>query len=133
MSKPSLSSLRDSRSSPRFPTKVQAVLRVGHERVPIVIGDISRTGAMVCGALLPSRGQRVALVARGLEVKATVVWSGHDSCGLSFHAAVDPLAVVRENLAQFAWLQRRKSDPPEAAVGDRIAPFASALLNRRPG
>jgi hypothetical protein len=108
--------LRDSRDSPRFPTKVQAILRVGDERVPIVIGDISRTGAMICGAFLPPRGRRVALVARGLEVTATVVWSGHDSCGLSFHAAVDPLAVVRENLAQFAWLQRRKADPPEAAV-----------------
>jgi hypothetical protein len=116
VNKQSLTSLRDARSAPRFPTKMEAVLRVGQERVPIVIGDISRTGALVCGPMLPIRGQRVALVARGLEVTATVVWSGNESCGLSFHAAVDPLAVVRENLAQFAWLKRRKTDPPEPTI-----------------
>jgi hypothetical protein len=111
-----LTSLRDSRSAPRFPTKLEAILRVGQNRVPIVIGDISSTGAMVCGAMLPLRGQRVALVARGLEVRATVVWSDDQSCGLSFHAPVNPLAVVRENLAQFAWLKQRKTDPPEPAT-----------------
>jgi hypothetical protein len=116
VNKPSLISLRDSRSAPRFPTKLEAVLRVGQDRVPIVIGDISRTGALVCGPMLPVRGQRVALVAQGLEVKATVVWSGDQSCGLSFHAAVDPLAVVRENLAQFAWLKQRKTDPPDPGM-----------------
>lgn len=109
MTKPSLSSLRDSRNAPRYPTKLQAVLRVGRERVPIVIGDISRTGAMICGPILPPRGQRVALVARGLDVAATVVWSEEESCGLSFHDAIDPLAVVRDNLTQFAWLKQRKT------------------------
>jgi hypothetical protein len=94
------------------------MLRVGQQRMPIVIGDISRTGAMICGAMLPIRGQRVALVAQGLEVNATVVWSGIDSCGLSFHAAVDPLAVVRENLEQFAWLKQRKADPPEPTISE---------------
>jgi hypothetical protein len=108
--------LRDSRSAPRFPTKLDAILRVGRERVPIVIGDISRTGAMICGPMLPLRGQRVALVARGLEVNATVVWSDDQSCGLSFHDAVDPLAVVRENLAQFAWLKQRKGDPRDPGI-----------------
>ena len=110
MTKPSLTSLRDSRSALRFPTKLEAVLRIGRERMPIVIGDLSRTGALVCGPMLPLRGQRVALVARGLEVSATVVWSAEDSCGLSFHDPIDPLAVVRDNVAQFAWL-KRTADP----------------------
>ena len=82
--------------------------------MPIVIGDLSRTGAMICGPMLPLRGQRVALVARGLEVAATVVWSAEESCGLSFHAPIDPLAVVRDNLAQFAWLKHRKTEPSSA-------------------
>jgi hypothetical protein len=116
VNKQNLASLRDSRNAPRFPTKVEAVLRIGHRRVPIVIGDISRTGAMIYGVRLPPRGERVALLAEGLEVRATIVWSGKDSCGLSFHAAVDPLAVVRENLAQFAWLKQRKSDPADTAA-----------------
>jgi hypothetical protein len=110
LSKPSLTSLRDSRNAPRFPTKLDAVLRVGRERLPIVIGDLSRTGALICGPMLPLRGQRVALVARGLDVSATVVWSAEESCGLSFHDAIDPLAVVRDNVAQFAWLKQRKDE-----------------------
>lgn len=118
MNKPSLSSLRDARNAPRFPTKFEAILRVGHVRMPIVIGDLSRTGAMVCGPMLPLRGQRVALVARGLEVAATVVWSDEDSCGLSFHEAIDPLAVVRDNLVQFAWLKQRKPEPPAQNLPD---------------
>ena len=111
LSKPSLTSLRDARCAPRYPTKLEAILRVGHERMPILIGDLSRNGALIYGPMLPLRGQRVVLAASGLEVTATVVWSSEESCGLSFHTAIDPLAVVRENLAQFAWLKQRKAEP----------------------
>ena len=116
MTKPSLTSLRDSRRSPRFPTKLEAVLRIGRRRMPIIIADLSRTGALICGAMLPPRGERVALLAQGLDVTATVVWHREQSCGLSFHAPIDPLAVVRENLVQFAWLKQRRTDPPAAVI-----------------
>jgi hypothetical protein len=116
VTKPSLTSLRNARRAPRFPTKLEAILRVGRRRMPITIGDISRTGAMISGRHLPPCGERVALLAEGLEVLATVVWREDESCGLDFHDAVDPLAVVRQNLAQFAWLKQRRTDPPESAV-----------------
>jgi hypothetical protein len=113
MTNQELTSLRDGRRAPRFPTKLKALLRFGHRRVPIVIADISRTGAMVFGAKLPPRGARVMLLAQGLEVVATIIWSDSESCGLNFHGTVDPLAIVRDNMAQFAWLKRRPSEPSE--------------------
>ena len=111
VTKPNLTSLRDERRAPRFPTRLKAVLRIGQQRLPIVIGDISRTGAMILGAGLPGKGERVALIAQGLEATATVMWQDEVGCGLNFHNTVDPLAIVRDNLAQFAWLKRRPSEP----------------------
>lgn len=116
MTKSNLTSPRDERRAPRFPTKLKAVLRIGQRRLPVIIGDISRTGAMLLGARLPRKGERVALIAQGLEVAATVMWQDEVGCGLNFHAMVDPLAVVRDNLAQFAWLKRPPNEPSAPAA-----------------
>ncbi len=116
VTKPSLTSLRDARRAPRFPTKLKAVLHIGRQRLPIVIGDISRTGALILGSGMPPKGQRVALIAQGLEVTGTVMWRDEAGCGVDFHEMVDPLAIVRDNLVQFAWLKRRPSEPPERAT-----------------
>jgi hypothetical protein len=108
-----LAAARDARLASRFPTRIKAALHAGHRRLPIVIDDISKTGAMISGGVLPTRGERVWLLADGLKVDATVMWHSGTSCGLSFHAPVDPLAVVRENHEQFAWMRRKPQAPGE--------------------
>jgi hypothetical protein len=116
VTKQTLSSLRDARRATRFPTKLDAILRIGQRRVSVVIADISRTGAMICGEEMPKQGERVTLCAKGLEANATVMWADEGSCGVNFHDLVEPLAVVRENLSEFAWLKRRRNEPGK--IGD---------------
>lgn len=89
--------LQTARRDLRYPTKFAGTVTVDRKIQSIEIADISCVGACLRGSNLPKRGQEVVLRATGLEVVATVVWSDDRSCGLNFHKAIAPLAIVRKN------------------------------------
>lgn len=84
---------REHRYTARFP----GTIIIDRKSLAIEIADISCVGACVRGADLPKRGEEIVLLAEGLEVVGTVVWSDGASCGINFHKAIAPLAVVRSN------------------------------------
>ena len=92
--------VRDARKSQRFPTNFAGELRMGRQRYPVTVSDLSCEGAFLRGDQIPARGSEVILIARALEVVATVAWSKADACGLHFHRPVFPLEVVRQNAVE---------------------------------
>jgi hypothetical protein len=82
---------------PRYGADVDASLLWEGVSQPVTIRNISVYGALIIGAWLPAVGQRVTLIAQGLEVCGTVIWEGPDRCGLLLSRAVDPLAIIAES------------------------------------
>jgi hypothetical protein len=64
--------------------------------------DISRTGACLCGGILPSIGERVALKAGNMHLFADAVWLQGNRCGIEFEA---PLTV--HEVKELAWLGKQ--------------------------
>lgn len=92
---------------------------------PVRVRNLSPTGAMVEGAVLPTPGGRVRLCRGSLEVSAKVVWCKDGAAGLRFESAV----TVAD------WLPRGRAAAPqqrideafhqarvEASVGSPLAP-----------
>jgi hypothetical protein len=80
----------------RYVAEVDATLLWNGVSQPVTIRNISIYGALLIGAWLPPIGQRVTLIAQGLEVCGTVIWEGSDRCGLLLSRAVDPIAIIGE-------------------------------------
>lgn len=96
----------DLRKSQRYPTRIDGTAVLHGLRYPIVIADISTEGAMVRGLPLLAPGLKLVLQARALEVVAVVVRSTARGVGVRFQCAVNPLAVVRENVAGLEHLRK---------------------------
>lgn len=84
------------RRESRLAAEVGAMLHWDGISQPVTIRNISIYGALIVGAWLPTIGERVTLIADGLEVCGTVIWEGADRCGLLLSHAIDPLAVIAE-------------------------------------
>lgn len=95
--------LRARRKDIRYPTNFTASLQQGSSHTSVAVRDISSNGMLIDGILLPVVGTRVKVIAAGLEVAALVVWKGDDQCGLLLNRAINPLAVVRDNVTSFSW------------------------------
>jgi hypothetical protein len=95
----------DARQYQRFPTHFEATLVIGDQSMFVWVADISRAGAMIRAANLPATGTLARLVARALDVTATVAWRGEAECGLNFRAPVDPLHIVRQNVRDMAYFR----------------------------
>lgn len=85
------------RRESRFAADVGATLHWDGISQPVTICNISIYGALIAGAWLPPIGERVTLIADGLEVCGTVIWEGPDRCGLLLSRAIDPVAVIAES------------------------------------
>jgi hypothetical protein len=85
----------DPRVDPRTNMFIGAVIREAGLSLPVKIRNMSVTGALVEGAVLPKEGAEVQLVRGSLAVHATVAWCARGRCGLRFSA----LASVRDWLA----------------------------------
>ena len=95
----------DARQHQRFPTHFEATLVVDGQSMFVWVADISRAGAMIRAANLPPTRTHARLVARVLDVTATIAWRGEAECGLNFHAPVDPLHIVRQNVRDMAYFR----------------------------
>jgi hypothetical protein len=63
------------------------------------IVDISRTGARLCGDVLPTVGQQVNFRAENVHASADVVWSDLGACALEFDT---PIAI--SEVQRLRWL-----------------------------
>ncbi len=84
------------RRESRFAAELAAMLHWDGISQPVHIRNISIYGALIAGPWLPTIGERVTLIADGLEVCGTVIWQGPDRCGLLLSRAIDPVAVIAE-------------------------------------
>lgn len=85
------------RRESRFAAEIDATLSWGGISQPVLIRNISIYGALLTGQWLPAVGERVTLIAEGLEVIGTVIWEGPDRCGLLLAREVDPVAVIGQS------------------------------------
>lgn len=62
---------------------------------PVIIKNISPFGTLLEGRYFPDIGERVELIATGLDVTGTVIWHGPDKCGLLLSREVEPEVIDR--------------------------------------
>ena len=85
----------EARADPRTNMFLGAMIRGAGLSVPAKVRNMSVTGALVEGTVLPEQGAEVQLVRGSLAVSATVAWCSQGRCGLRFSS----LVCVREWLA----------------------------------
>lgn len=96
----------EARSSPRSNMFLAAVLAAGGTPVPVKIRNMSSTGALVEGAILPEAGSSVRLIRGSMTVAGQVAWSGEGRCGLRFSSLVS----IREWLAPPSNREQKRVD-----------------------
>jgi hypothetical protein len=64
----------------------------------IRIANISATGALLFGALLPMEGDCATLVCGKLEISGRVAWRGKQHAGFAFDVLIDPSAVMPKRM-----------------------------------
>lgn len=87
------------RNAPRLPTALKATLRTGGKKHPIIICDLSMTGARVRTEGSVTFGETTTLEISGLpSLTACVRWSDRGESGVSFHPPL-PIQIVAELLS----------------------------------
>lgn len=79
----------DARATPRASIYLAAALYCDGTSSPVKIRNISDTGALLEGDLIPAAGALVQLVRGGLIAHGLVAWSEEQRCGLRFSGRVD--------------------------------------------
>lgn len=77
--------------NPRAPRKnllLSATIEAGRLRAPVRIRNLSETGAMIDGAVLPEVGTALLLRRLEVEIGATAVWRSDGRCGITFDGTV---------------------------------------------
>jgi hypothetical protein len=85
-----MSRFEDTRRDPRHAARVKGLLLMYRARSTIQVENVSRSGALVSCDTVPAKGTEVVLSTGPVNVVATVAWTGIDTCGLTFHRAIDP-------------------------------------------
>jgi hypothetical protein len=95
------------------------------DEYPVMLRDISLTGAMVEGSRLPGMGVDLLLKRGALEIFAQVVWVDGRRAGLEF----EPPLGATEFATQFprtVWASRRPADAPPASEPMSLAEWEAA-------
>lgn len=87
------------RSAPRAHAPALALLSLPAGDYHATIIDISRTGARLCGDILPAVGQAVAFKADNVSAIANVVWRELGACAVEFDT---PIAI--SEVQRLRWL-----------------------------
>jgi len=104
--------------APRKSLMLAAAIRVDGFSAPVRIRNLSNTGAMIDGPVLPEVGLQVELERMKLVVPATVVWSNYGRCGLRLERqlAVEDWVAGQSSGSPFANRQQARVDGIQAAV-----------------
>lgn len=84
---------------------------------PVRVANLSTSGALVFGDLLPAAAERVTLICAASRIAARVAWVGTQHAGLAFDQAINPSDVL----------------PKRAATATLIVKDERELDFRRPG
>lgn len=98
---------RELRRDVRYPTDFAACIGYGDTVARATVSDISSSGCRLTGDALPKVGQTIVLRSAGLEVAGMITWRSGRQVGVSFRRRIEPLAVVRDNLASFREMRQR--------------------------
>lgn len=72
------------RASRRTNLMLAATIEVAGRNAPVRIRNLSETGALLDGNVLPLEGQSLVVMRGDLKIAATVAWSSGDRCGIRF-------------------------------------------------
>ena len=110
------SSQRDLRTSVRYPTRFPVEVVRNLRRFPAAVKDLSSGGALLEIKTELQVGFFISLAASELKVDATVVRAIGNSYGVQFSASIDPLEVIRHNLAGLEHLRVARVRKPESVT-----------------
>lgn len=99
-----------------------ALLEFDGQRHTVFVRNLSVTGALIEGRVVPLAGDRVVLYRDDHAVPASVIWSNGNRCGLSFSAQVTLDALIK----------RSKSGGTSTPHQSRIDAIQRALRENRP-
>lgn len=108
---------RDSRGAARTNVFLAATIESRGSNDAVRIRDISETGAMVEGRLLPGVGEELTLRRMHLQTSGRVVWRSSQRCGIKFEDAV----VVKE------WIGGSRSGGPQISGQSRVDDIKAAV------
>jgi hypothetical protein len=91
----SVEAISEARQAPRTNTMLAASLEFGGERHPVFVRNLSATGAMVEGKLLPLAGDDVVLHRDQQSIVSQVAWVANNRCGLAFGVQVKVDALIK--------------------------------------
>ncbi|MEO5773240.1 MAG: PilZ domain-containing protein [Sphingomicrobium sp.] len=126
----------EARHLPRSNMFLAAVLSTSVEQAPVKVRNMSAKGAMIETPLLPALGSDVHLIRGPLSVRAGVVWSRDNKCGLRFQSEVSvknwmapPGNVEQQRVDQIVALVKAGGAlPPAAPAPDSLAAASTAQL-----
>lgn len=84
------------RGASRARVQLNAALETTTEEVPVVLRNLSCTGAMLEGKNLPTVNRTAVLKRGGVEAMGVVVWHAGDRCGFHFFDPISHKLVVEE-------------------------------------
>ena len=93
---------RGRRSDPRAYVLLPALAEALSGRRNVRLLDLSRSGAKLEGADLPSVGKDIVLRCAGLDTFGTIVWAEAEQCGISFDEQIRLRDLVRLRDVAFA-------------------------------
>lgn len=96
------------RREPRTNLFAMGTIYADGRSAPVRVRNLSPTGAMVEGAVLPTSGRRVRLCRGSLEVFAEIIWCKDGAAGLRFESAV----TVAD------WLPRGRAIAPQQRIDE---------------
>ena len=86
---------RGHRAEGRANVFLGAVLDSGTGPVPVRVRNISPSGALIEGAILPAPGAKIRLVRGTLQATGTLAWEAQGHAGVSFEEPIDVQAWVQ--------------------------------------
>lgn len=88
MAEGSVENPAESRIAPRTNVMLSGNIESGGLNASVRIRNLSETGALVEGGIVPATGSRLILKRLDLEIAGEVVWSGPGRCGVRFEGCV---------------------------------------------
>lgn len=115
------------REGPRSNMYIAAVLSFGSSCCQVKVRNMSPSGALVEGAVLPSAGSPIRLTRGSLVVEGAVAWLSGGRCGVHFGS----LVTVRDWIAPPNYGEQRRVDEAVSLLKAGAVPLAAAQRYRR--
>ena len=111
---------------PRTNTMLAAVIHFAGQRADVFLRDVSATGALMDGPVLPKVGESVLLERGTIRVTATVIWRHDRRCGVHYDHVV-PVAEMMRRVGAGSSAQQARIDQVQRQLrSGYVAPMPAA-------